>query len=130
MPFLICVNMQHGPPPNPRQTPAWEKLWVTGEEHSAACSRPPPQRTRGPTHLKDAVAVLGQRCRGVGGVHLRELFGKVADVQLVPDHGLERGGDLLRCQVLPVGFLKPDRLFVMNHLRGVNCFQQTAGSTW
>ena len=59
-----------------------------------------------PTHLKDAVAVLRQRCRRVGRVHLRELFGKVTDVQLVPDDGLEGGRHLVSCQVLPVDFLK------------------------
>lgn len=63
-------------------------------------------KEQNPTHLKDAVAVLRQRCWRVGRVHLRELFGKVADVQLVPDHGLERGRHLLSCQVLPVDFLE------------------------
>lgn len=67
---------------------------------------PAPAQSRTPSHLKDAVAVLRQRRRRVGRVHLRELFGKVADVQLVPDHRLEGGGHLLSCQVLPVDFLK------------------------
>lgn len=58
------------------------------------------------SHLEDAVAVLRQGRGRVGGVHLRELLGKVADVQLVPDHGLERRGHLLGCQVLPVNFLE------------------------
>lgn len=57
-------------------------------------------------YLEDAVAVLGQRCGGVGGVHLRELLGKVADVQLVPNDRLERGRHLLRSEILPVYFLK------------------------
>ncbi len=59
-----------------------------------------------PSHLEDAVTVLRQSCRGVGGVHLCELFCKVADVQLIPNHRLERGRHLLSCQVLPVNFLK------------------------
>lgn len=66
-------------------------------------------RGRPSTHLKDAVAVLGQRRGGVGGVHLRELLREVADVQLVPDDGLERGRDLLRRQVLPADVLEVSR---------------------
>lgn len=58
------------------------------------------------SYLKDAIAVLGQRCGGVGGVHLRELLGEVADVQLVPDDRLERSRYLLRCKILPVYLLK------------------------
>lgn len=58
------------------------------------------------SHLEDAVTVLGQSCRGVGGVHLCELVRKVADVQLIPNHWLEWSRHLLSCQVLPVNFLK------------------------
>lgn len=65
------------------------------------CSTSPPA-----AYLEDAVAVLGQRCGGVGGVHLRELLGKVADVQLVPNDRLERSRHLLRSKILPVYFLK------------------------
>ena len=57
-------------------------------------------------HLEDAVTVLGQGRGGVGGVHLRELLRKVADVQLVPDHRLEGSRDLLGSQLLPVDLLQ------------------------
>lgn len=73
---------------------------VRGQQNPASA------QTDTPSHLKDAVAVLRQRCRRVGRVHLRELFGKVADVQLIPDHRFEGSGHLLSCQVLPVDFLK------------------------
>ena len=61
------------------------------------------------SHLKDAVTVLRHRCRGVGGVHFGELLRKVADIQLIPDHRLERGGHPLSCQVLPVYILKGEK---------------------
>ena len=57
-------------------------------------------------YLEDSITVLGQCCGGVGGVHLCELLRKVADVQFVPDYGLERGQNLLRCQLLPVDLLQ------------------------
>lgn len=58
------------------------------------------------SHLKDAVAVLGQGCGGVGGIHLGELLGEVADIQLVTNDRLERGRHLLRSKILPVNFLQ------------------------
>lgn len=88
---VLCNDLRGG---------AESGVLMCGQENPASaqtCTR---------SHLKDAVAVLRQRCRRVGRVHLRELFGKVADVQLVPDHRLEGGGHLLSRQVLPVDFLK------------------------
>lgn len=101
MPFFICVVT---PPATASQTDDRIKAVPRGAESGVLMRRQ--QKSCTPSHLKDAVAVLRQRCGRVGRVHLRELFGKVADVQLVPDHGLEGGGHLLRCQVLPVDFLK------------------------
>lgn len=58
------------------------------------------------THLENAVTVLRQGCGGVGGVHFCELFSEITDVELIPNHGLERCRYRLRCQVLPVNFLR------------------------
>lgn len=64
------------------------------------------KKSGSPSHLEDAVTVLRQSCRRVGGVHLCELFCEVADIQLIPNHWLERGRHLLSGQILPVNFLE------------------------
>lgn len=97
MPFFVCVETQ-----SQAASHTDDRIKAVLRREGGGSKTP----HRDPSHLKDAVAVLRQRRGRVGRVHLRELLGKVADVQLVPDHGLEGGGHLLSRQVLPVDFLK------------------------